>query len=379
MVRLTGDIHDACSKDWALDYMDFVEGSEDWLDIPIVTGESESGKVVVLARVRNCMPEVENAARQNDGGADCPPLLRARARSQIIDDNTLKVVKKKKTATTSTQVGRQKRKLHEDSKPLGAGVHVEKLPSSDEDSHGNSRAPVISPIHSPPAKRVRRQEMPGQGADWGSQPVRNVQGGPTDGGWESQDGQHRRSMTQGPESECGMEQGLNSRGMSQQQHTQDDAGSNHLMGSRLRGGIPRNDTNIRNHNHYDTDVNMYDEEGHNDAFMGEYHATRFEPSFSVQDHHHRPPPQYSNFQYYGHHTRQYAPSDFGGRGCGIRPQYRGHARPYDSNGYYGRGNEGFTGYGARGVGRGHSETGDEERLTEGGVLHRRHPSEGRGF
>ena len=79
-------------NDWALDYMDLVEGSEDWLDIPIVTGKSESGKVVVLARVRNCAPEVQNAARQNDGGADCPPLLRARARSQMIDDNTLKVV-----------------------------------------------------------------------------------------------------------------------------------------------------------------------------------------------------------------------------------------------------------------------------------------------
>ena len=135
-------------NNWALDYADLVEGSEDWLDIPIVTGKSESGEVIVLTRVRNCMPEVENAAQQNDGGADCPPLLRARARSQLIDDNTLKVVKKKKKTTTSTQVGRQKRKLREDSKPSGAGVQVEKLPSLDEDSHGNSRAPVISPIHS---------------------------------------------------------------------------------------------------------------------------------------------------------------------------------------------------------------------------------------
>ena len=49
-------------NDWALDYADLVEGSEDWLDIPIVTGKSKSGEVVVLARVRNCMPEVENAA-----------------------------------------------------------------------------------------------------------------------------------------------------------------------------------------------------------------------------------------------------------------------------------------------------------------------------
>jgi len=49
-------------NDWALDYMDLVEGSEDWLDIPIITGKSESGKVVVLACVRNCAPEVQNAA-----------------------------------------------------------------------------------------------------------------------------------------------------------------------------------------------------------------------------------------------------------------------------------------------------------------------------
>jgi len=287
-------------NDRALDYTDLVEGSEDWLDIPIVTGKSESGKVVVLARVRNWAPEVQNAARQNDGGADCPPLLRARARSQMIDDNTLKVVKKNKMATTSIQVGRQKRKLREDSKPSGAAVQVKKLPSSDEDTHGNSRAPVISPIHSPPAKRVRRQEMPSQGTDWGSRPVRNVQGGPRDSGWESQDGQHPRSMIQGPESECGLEQGLNSREMPQQRRTHDDAGSNHPSGSRPRGVIPWNDANVRNHNNYDTDVNMYDEEGHNNAFMDEYQATRFEPSFSMQDHPHRPP-QFSNLQYYGHH------------------------------------------------------------------------------
>ena len=273
-------------NNWALDYADLVEGSEDWLDIPIITGESESGEVVVLTHVRNCMPKVENAARQNDGGADCPLLLRARAYSQIINDNTLKVVKKKTKTTTSTQVGWQKRKLREDSKPSGAGVQVEKPPSSDEDSHGNSRAPVISPIHSPPAKQVRRQEMPGQVADWGSRPVCNVQGGPTHSGWESQDGQHPHNMTQGPEFECGLEQGLNSCGMSQQQHTQDDAGSTHLMGSHLTGLIPWNDTNIRNHNNYNTDVNMYDEAGHDDAFMDKYHATRFEPSFSMQDHHH---------------------------------------------------------------------------------------------
>ena len=185
-------------------------------------------------------------------------------------------------------------------------------------------------------------------------------------------------MTQGPEFECRLEQVLNSRGMSQQQHTQDDAGSTHLMGSHLTGLIPQNDTNIRNHNNYNTDVNMYDEEGHDDAFMDEYHVTRFEPSFSMQDHHHQPP-QFSNLQYYGHHPRQYAPSDFGGRGHGVRSQYWGHARPYDFNGYYGWGNEGFAGYGTHRVGQGHSETGDEERLTEGGVLHRQHPSEGRGF
>ena len=159
-------------------------------------------------------------------------------------------------------------------------------------------------------------------------------------------------MTQGPENKCGLEQGLNSRGMSQQQHNQDDAGSNHLMGSRLTGVIPQNDSHIRNHNNYDTDVNMYHEEGHNDAFMDEYHATRFEPSFSMQDHHHQVPPQLSNFQYYGHHPQQYAPSDFGGRGCGVCPQYRGHAHLYDFNDYYGQGNKGFAGYGTRGLDRG---------------------------
>jgi len=265
MVSLTGDVHNTCLNDWALDYMDLVEGSEDWLDIPIVTGKSESGKVVVLTHVRNCMPEVQNAAQQNNGGADCPPVLHARARSQMLDDNTLKVVKKNKMVTTSIQVGWQKHKLHEDSKPSGAAVQVEKLPSSDEDTHGNSRTPVISPIHSPPAKWVHRQEMPGQGTDWGSWPVCNVQGGPRDGGWESQDGQHPHSMIQGTESECRLEQGLNSCEMSQQQHTHDDAGSNHPSGSHLRGVIPWNNTNIGNHNNYDTDVNMYDEEGHNNT------------------------------------------------------------------------------------------------------------------
>lgn len=364
-------------NDWALDHTDLVVGSEAYLNIPIVTGESESGQLVVLARVRNCAPEVVNAARQNDvGGA---PLLRARALTLMVEENTLKVVKKKKTATTSTQVGGQKRKLREDSKPSGAGVEVEKPLSSDEDTRGNSRAPVISPIHSPPPKRVRRQEMPGQGAELGSQPVRNIQGGPRDSGWESQEGQHLRSMTQGPGNECGSDQGLNSRGMSQQRRTHDEAGSNRPSGSRPRGVIPWNDADIRNHNNYDTDVNMYEAEGHDDAFMDEYQATRFEPCFPMQDHHHRPPAQFSNLQYYGHHPRQYAPSDFGGRGRGIRPQYRGHDRAYDSNGYYGRGNEGFAGYGTRGVGRGHSETGDEERLADGGMLRRRHPSEGRGF
>jgi len=114
----------------------------------------------------------------------------------MINDNTLKVVKKNKMVTTSIQVGQQKRKLREDSKPSGAAVQVKKLPSSDEDTHGNSHTPIISPIHSPPAKRVHCQEMPSQGTDWGSQPVRNVQGGPRDGSWESQDGQHPRSMIQ---------------------------------------------------------------------------------------------------------------------------------------------------------------------------------------
>ncbi|EDR04495.1 uncharacterized protein LACBIDRAFT_330671 [Laccaria bicolor S238N-H82] len=240
-----------------------VSRSDDYMDL------AEGRALVVLAHVRNCLPEVENAARQNDGGADCPPLLCARARSQMIKVNTLKVVKKKKTATTSTQVGRQKRKLREDSKPSGAGVQVEKPPTSDEDTQaGNSCAPVISPIHSPPAKHVCRQEKPGQGADLGSRPVRNNRGGPRDSGWESQEGQHPHSMTQGSGNECGLDKGLNSHGMSQQWRTHDDAGSN-----RPRGVIPWNDADVHNHNDYDADVNMYDEDGHN-TFMDEYQATR---------------------------------------------------------------------------------------------------------
>ena len=354
--------------DWALDYAELVAGSEDWLDIPIVTGESKSGELVVLARVRNCAPEVENAARQKDGGADCPPLLRARARSQIMEENTLKVIKKKMTATTSTQVGQQKRKLREDPKPSGADVEVEKVPSSDEDPHDNSRAPVISPIHSPPAKRVRRQELVGQGVVLGSQPAHEIRGGPRDGGWESQEGRHLQSMLQGPDNEHGLDQGRDSRGMSQQRNTHNEAGSDRGGGSRPRAVIPWNDAEGRNHNNLDTDVNMFDAEGYDNAFMDEYEATRFEPSYSMQDHYHRPPPQFSNIQHYGHHPRQYAPSDFGGRGRGLRPQYRGHAHPYDSNGYYGRGNKGFTGYGPRRVGCRHSENGDEERFTDGGLL-----------
>ncbi|EDQ98397.1 uncharacterized protein LACBIDRAFT_302695 [Laccaria bicolor S238N-H82] len=358
---------------WSDDYTDLVVGSEEWLDIPIVTGESESGELVVLARVKNCAPEVENAARQNDGGADCPPLLRARVRSQIMEDNTLKVIKKKKTTTTSTQVGRQKRKLREEPKPSGAGVEAEKLTSSDGETQDDPRAPVISPIRSPPAKRVRRQELVGQGIVLGSQPVREIQGGPRDGGWESQDGPLPQSMSQGPDNERGLDQVHGSRGMSQQRNTHNEAGSDRAGGSRLRAW---NDAEGCDHNNFDTDVNMYDED---DAFMDEYQTTRFEPSFSMQDHYHRPPPQFSNNQHYGHHPQQYATSDFGGRGRGLRSQFRGHARPYDSNGYYGRGNEGFTGHGPRRVGRGHSENGDEERFTDGGVLRRRHPSEGRGF
>jgi hypothetical protein len=362
-------------NDWALDYTDLVEGSEEWLDIPIVTGESESGELVVLARVKNCAPEVENAARQNDGGADCPPLLRARVRSQIMEDNTLKVIKKKK-ATTSTQVGRQKRKLREEPKPSGAGVEAEKLTSSDGDTQDDARAPAISPINSPPAKRVRREELVGQGVVLGSRLVREIQGGPRDSSRESQDGLHPRTMSQGPDNERGLDKGHDSRGMSQQRNAHNEAAADRAGGSRPRAW---NEAEGRNHNNFDTNVNMYDEEGYDDAFMEDYQATRFEPSFSMQDNYHRPPPQFSNLQHYGHHQRQYAPSDFGGRGCGLRPQYQGHGRPYDSNGYFGRGNEGFTGHGPRRVGRGHSENGDEERFTDGGMLRRRHPSEGRGF
>ncbi|EDQ98612.1 uncharacterized protein LACBIDRAFT_335810 [Laccaria bicolor S238N-H82] len=208
--------------DWALDYMDLAEGSEDWLDIPIITGKSESGVLVVLAHVRNCLLEVENAAQQNDGGADCPPLLCARAHSQMIEVNTLKVVKKKKMVTTSTQVGRQKRKLREDTKPSGAGVQVEKPPSSDD------RPATLALLLSPPFTLL----LPNM-----------------------------------------LDKELNSHGMSQQRHTHDDAGSNRLSGSHPRGVIPWNDADVRNHNDYDMDVNMYDKDGHN-TFMDEYQATR---------------------------------------------------------------------------------------------------------
>jgi len=99
----------------ALEYKSLEAGSEAWLKIPIVTGAAESGKVLVFAHIKNCLAEVHNAARQIDGGPDMAPLLRVRARSQAIEENTLKVIKKK--TTKSTQPDTQKRKLREESNP----------------------------------------------------------------------------------------------------------------------------------------------------------------------------------------------------------------------------------------------------------------------
>ena len=136
-------------------YKSLEVGSEAWLEIPIVTGATESGEVLVLACVKHCLPEVHNAARQNDGGPDVAPLLRARARSQAIEENTLKVVKKK--TTKSTQSDAQKRKLREEPKPRRKVIYIED-PPSDEDSVDDPQPPVNSSRAFPPAKHVRRQD-----------------------------------------------------------------------------------------------------------------------------------------------------------------------------------------------------------------------------
>ena len=143
-------------------YKSLEVGSEAWLEIPIVMGATKSGEVLVLACVKHCLPEVHNAARQNDGGPDVAPLLCARARSQAIEENTLKVVKKK--TTKSTQSDTQKRKLHEEPKPRRKVIYVED-PPSDEDSVDDPQPPVNSSRASPPAKHVRRQDATQQAAD----------------------------------------------------------------------------------------------------------------------------------------------------------------------------------------------------------------------
>ena len=43
-------------------YKSLEVGSEAWLEIPIVTGDTELGEVLVLACVKHCLPEVHNAA-----------------------------------------------------------------------------------------------------------------------------------------------------------------------------------------------------------------------------------------------------------------------------------------------------------------------------
>ena len=145
-----------------LEYKSLEVGSESWLEIPIVTGATESGEELVLARVKHCLAEVHNAARQNDGGPDVAPLLRARAGSQAIEENTLKVIKKK--TNKSTQPDAQKRKLQVEPKPRRKVIYVED-PPSDDDSVDDSRPPVNSPKAAPPAKQVRRHETSHQATD----------------------------------------------------------------------------------------------------------------------------------------------------------------------------------------------------------------------
>ncbi|EDR11676.1 uncharacterized protein LACBIDRAFT_324388 [Laccaria bicolor S238N-H82] len=98
-----------CIVAWSDNHKSLDEGSEEWLEIPIIMGVMESGEVKVLACIKNCQPKVHNAVQQKDGGLDVAPLLQARARSQAINKNTLKVTKKK--TTKSTQSNAQKCKL----------------------------------------------------------------------------------------------------------------------------------------------------------------------------------------------------------------------------------------------------------------------------
>ena len=366
----------ASSETTGLDFKALEVGSEAWLNVPIVIATLESGVHTVFARVRNCLSEVHNAAQQNDGGPDVAPLLRARARSQVIGDNMLKVVKKK--MSKPTQSGAQKRKLHAESGPQPKIIYVEDPPSDDRHSHNDAEAPVISPKCSPPAKRVRHDEVVYQRAEFRPQQVRDARGtsqrplgAPEDSGSEVPR-ERNPGMSQHPcwaSNDSGSEQPRIPRGTLQRPGPPEDAGAD-AGSSRLRDLIPqRQDAN--------GDINMYNEEEY-DSFMEDY-AARFGPPFTMENQRERPPSQFASNQYHGHHQRQFAPSGFGGRGRGVRPQYRGYARLYEFNGYYGRGNEGLIGYGPRRLGCGHSENGDEEQFSDGNVLHRRYPSEDRGY
>lgn len=329
------------------------------------------------------------------------PLFRARARIQAIEENTLKVNKKKTTKTTQSDA--QKRKLREEPEPRKKVIYVED-PPSDLDNVDDSRPLVISPNASPPAKRVRREESSRQAAASFLQHAREPQprgkviyheDHPSDE--DMADDTHRlmNSPTASPPAkrvrreESSIQaagpvpqqprnlhgQVRNARGTSQRPSAQDDAGPNHAGGSNHAGssnqaggsqfrGHQWQDPNGRDQEHYYHDVNMYDEEDYN-GFTEDLH------------HHHRPPP---HNQHLGQHPGQYMRSGFGGRGRGSRPQYRAYAHPYESAGYYGRGNEGFGGYGHHRFERGPSENGDDlERFSEGNPLRRRYPSESRGF
>ena len=241
-----------------------------------------------------------------DGGPGCPPLYRARARTQAMEENTLRVTKKKKTKTVQV-VGVQKRKLVEESKPQTV-IYVDDPPSDDHHSLDNSRPPGISP----PAKRVRREEILYQSAESRPQPVHDPQGalqqppgGLVDNGSEIPQGPKPHGTFKRPHGghdESGSEQLHNSRGVSQQPAVRDDAVSNQAGGSWLGGFNARwNDADNRGYERYDVDVNMYNEEDY-DTFLDDYQATRFEPPFSMENQYPPPRLQFSNNQH-GLHPR----------------------------------------------------------------------------
>ncbi|KIJ90155.1 hypothetical protein K443DRAFT_135700 [Laccaria amethystina LaAM-08-1] len=272
----------------ALEYKSLEAGSEAWLEIPIVTGATESGKVLVLARVKQCLAEVHNAARQ-------------------------KYV-----------------------------VYVEDR-CSDEEMANDTHPVVNSPTASPPAKRVRREETSYEAAGSVQQQARNYHGShqqkaqdprvayqrqvsaPEDSGPDASRTMNPHTRPHHPHTEQNdseSEPVHKPRGTSHPPSAQDDAGLDPAGGFRFRGP----------HDNYYTDVNMHDE-GEHDG-LEDYHPTLLE------------------HPHLGQHPRQYGPSGFGGRGRGGRPQYRGYSHPYEFAGYYGQGHEGFTGYGHQRFGRG---------------------------